>query len=72
LQILREKHENIGEILAVIFDFDDTLVPDSTTLFLKSNNIDTKDFWGKEAKSLLEKGFDPTLGYLQLISDNLK
>src|SRR5579864_5135038 len=59
------------ETLAVIFDFDDTLVPDSTTLFLESKGIDPRKFWGEEAKGLVEKGFDPTLAYLQLMLDRV-
>src|SRR5947207_893032 len=55
------------DILAVIFDFDGTLLPDSTTKLLVDHGIDAEKFWGTEAKQLVERGFDPTLAYLQLI-----
>jgi phosphoserine phosphatase len=57
----------VSRHLAVIFDFDDTLVPDSTTAFLASRGIDTEDFWGQEARKRLESGYDPPLHYLQLM-----
>ncbi|HWD21419.1 MAG TPA: HAD family hydrolase [Verrucomicrobiae bacterium] len=60
-----------NEIIAVVFDFDDTLVPDSTTLFLASRNIDTTDFWQTQAKALIDEGFEPTLAYLQLMLERV-
>jgi haloacid dehalogenase-like hydrolase len=54
-------------ILAVIFDFDDTLLPDSTTALLKSAKIDTTDFWNVQARKLAETGFEPNLAYLHLL-----
>jgi len=59
------------ELIAVIFDFDDTLMPDSTTALLASRGIDVDHFWSIEAKQLVERGFDPTLAYLQLILDGI-
>src|SRR5690348_7330557 len=59
------------EVLAVIFDFDGTLVPDSTTKLLAEHKIDTDQFWGQEAKALVDEGFDPTLAYLELILDRI-
>lgn len=57
-------------ILAVIFDFDDTLLPDSTTRLLESHGADPGKFWG-EARLLVESGFDQTLAYLKLLLDNI-
>jgi phosphoserine phosphatase len=57
--------------LAVIFDFDDTLVPDSTTQFLKAKGIDTDDFWRNQAASLIADGYDPALAFLKLFLDNV-
>lgn len=57
----------VTDIVAVVFDFDDTLVPDSTTMLLKSYSIDTDDFWGKQAKELIQQGYDPPTAYLNLI-----
>jgi phosphoserine phosphatase len=62
----------VSDTIALIFDFDDTLLPDSTTLFLQSRGIDTDRFWKVEAKALLEQGFDPTLAYLNLMLDNVQ
>lgn len=56
-------------VLAVVFDFDDTLLPDSTTKLLTSRGIDTDEFWTKHVRRRLEQGFDPTLAYLGLILD---
>lgn len=58
------------EIVALIFDFDDTLVPDSTTKLLKAHGIDTNGFW-QEARTLVEQGYDQPSAYLKLILDNV-
>ncbi|HAR20167.1 MAG TPA: hydrolase [Cytophagales bacterium] len=50
--------------IALIFDFDDTLAPDSTSSFLESIGVDTKDFWGKKVKTLLDEDWDPIPAYL--------
>lgn len=57
------------DIVAVVFDFDGTLLPDSTTKLLAKYGIDTDKFWSQEAKGLVQQGFDPTLAYLELILD---
>jgi phosphoserine phosphatase len=58
-------------IIAVVFDFDDTLTNDSTTALIESAGIDPKDFWGVKAKALLDDGWDPTHAYLKLLLDNV-
>jgi phosphoserine phosphatase len=58
-------------IIAVVFDFDDTLTDDSTTALIKSFGIDDKDFWTTKAKALLDAGWDPTPAYLKLLLDNV-
>ena len=58
-------------ILALIFDFDDTLVPDSTTQLLLQHGIDPQQFWGRDAKNLVQSGYDPALAYLKLLLDNI-
>ncbi len=55
--------------LAVIFDFDDTLVPDSTSLFLQSKGVDVEEFWGRRTKEMIEQGYDSPMAYLQLMID---
>jgi hypothetical protein len=57
--------------IAVIFDFDDTLVPDSTTKLLATHGIDPNEFWGVQAKALIQKGFDPPLAYLRLLLERI-
>ena len=50
--------------IALIFDFDDTLAPDSTSSFLESIGIDTKDFWKNKVEKLLKDDWDPIPAYL--------
>ena len=54
-------------VLALIFDFDDTMVPDSTTALLEHYGVDSKEFWSQRAAKLVEAGYDPPLAYLNLI-----
>ena len=61
----------VTDIVAVIFDFDDTLLPDSTTMLLKSHGIDTDDFLGKQARELILQGYDPPAAYLNLMLKNV-
>jgi phosphoserine phosphatase len=56
-------------IIAVIFDFDDTLTDDSTTKLLLSKGIDTDRFWREEMTALTKEGWDPPLAYLKLMLD---
>lgn len=55
--------------LALIFDFDDTIAPDTTTKLLTRNDIDAEQFWKKEFVSRIEDGYDPTVAYLSAIID---
>src|SRR5436309_4101541 len=57
--------------IAVAFDFDDTLVPDSTTKLLSDHGINTRTFWGRDAKALVQSGYDPALAYLNLMLRNI-
>jgi phosphoglycolate phosphatase-like HAD superfamily hydrolase len=52
------------ETIAVIFDFDDTLAPDSTSSFLNSIGINVKSFWNDEVSPLIQEGWDPVPAYL--------
>jgi hypothetical protein len=61
----------VTDIIALVFDFDDTLVPDSTTKLLRSRGIDTKEFWQVHAKKLIQEGYDPPSAYLKLLLDNV-
>ncbi len=55
--------------IAVIFDFDDTLIPDSTTAFLASRGINTQKFWQDDVRELVGNGYEPSLAYLNKIID---
>lgn len=57
--------------LAVVFDFDDTLMPDSTTELIKDHGIDPDVFWSKTVKELLTYGYEPALAYLNRLLDNV-
>jgi len=50
-------------VLAVVFDFDETLVPDSTSRLLQARGVDPAEFWTVHVRRRLEQGFDPTLAY---------
>ncbi len=59
----------IPNIIAVIFDFDDTLTDDPMSMFLakhKNKGVDPRSFW-QERNDLVKQGWDPTLGYLHLL-----
>ena len=58
-------------VLAVVFDFDDTLVPDSTTKLLASVGIDTERFWKVEAQALVAQGYDSPHAYLRLLLNEI-
>lgn len=59
------------DVVALVFDFDDTLVPDSTSKLLRIHGIDPTKFWQNDAKALLERGYDQPSAYLKLLIDNI-
>jgi phosphoserine phosphatase len=52
------------ETIAVIFDFDDTLGPDSTSGLLQLLGVDVQRFWKEEVQRLLDEDWDPVPAYL--------
>jgi phosphoserine phosphatase len=54
-------------VVALIFDFDDTLLPDSTSALLEKHGLDAAEFWSVRAKKLVDQGYDPPLAYLNLL-----
>ncbi|MBN2401878.1 MAG: haloacid dehalogenase-like hydrolase [Spirochaetes bacterium] len=52
------------DIIAVVFDFDDTLTPDSTSSYLEFIGADIKRFWSKNVQNLIVGGWDPVPAYL--------
>lgn len=57
------------ETIAVVFDFDDTLAPDSVTRLVKEQEADPEKFWKEEFKQRVQSGFDPTIATLSLLTD---
>jgi len=54
----------MSSVIALIFDFDDTLAPDSTTGFLNDIGVDSARFWTEEVDPLLRADWDPVPAYL--------
>jgi hypothetical protein len=61
----------VTEIIALVFDFDDTLMPDSTSKLLRAYSIKPEDFWPR-SNELLEQGYDQSSAYLKLLLDNVR
>jgi phosphoserine phosphatase len=59
------------DLVAVIFDLDDTLVPDSTTKLLREHGIDTQKFWQQDVNALVQAGYDPPAAWLRLLLENI-
>ena len=51
------------ETIAIIFDFDDTLVPDSTSGYLAQQGINVGDFWQHAVQPLINDDWDPVPAY---------
>src|SRR5581483_6232626 len=60
----------VTDIIAVVFDFDDTLMPDSTSKFLRAHGIKPEEFW-PQASALLKEGYDQPSAYLKLLFENV-
>jgi phosphoserine phosphatase len=60
----------VTDLIAIVFDFDDTLMPDATTKFLKSRSVDPGEFWSQAVK-LLDYGYDQPSAYIKLILDEV-
>lgn len=58
-------------VIAVIFDFDGTLGPDTIAALLQSNKVSPKIFW-MEVDKRVENGWDPPLAYMQLLWEYAK
>jgi len=55
----------MSDVIALIFDFDDTLAPDSTTGFLTDIGVDAGHFWSQQVGPLLShEDWDPVPAYL--------
>ncbi|MBW7997026.1 MAG: haloacid dehalogenase-like hydrolase [Candidatus Glassbacteria bacterium] len=54
----------MAEIIGIVFDFDDTLAPDTTSAFLAHWGVDPDEFWTGSVNPLLAEGWDPIPAYL--------
>jgi len=54
----------MSDVIALIFDFDDTLAPDSTSGFLSHIGVDAAAFWKEQVDPLLADDWDPVPAYL--------
>lgn len=52
------------EIIAVVFDFDDTLAPDTTSGFLTKHGVNAQDFWLNVVNPMYIEDWDPVPAYL--------
>lgn len=53
------------ETIAIVFDFDDTLAPDTTSGFLDWIGIkDVESFWAEDVAPLVRGGWDPVPAYM--------
>jgi hypothetical protein len=50
--------------IAIAFDYDDTLGPDSTTGYLADMGVDAEAFWTQSVNPLVAAGWDQTLAYM--------
>lgn len=57
--------------IAVVFDFDDTLAPDSTTELLAEYDVNIRSFWQDEFPERIHKGYDPTVAYLSALLSHI-
>lgn len=55
----------MADVIALVFDFDDTLAPDSTSGFLQDIGVDASVFWRDRVGPLLDhEDWDPVPAYL--------
>lgn len=56
--------ERAGPRVAVVFDFDGTIAPDSASGFLKYRGFDADRFWKVDVQARMDEGWDPVPAYL--------
>lgn len=54
----------MSDVIALVFDFDDTLAPDSTSGFLADIGADPAAFWKDRVDPLLAQDWDPVPAYM--------
>jgi len=60
------------DTLAVVFDFDDTLAPDTTWGFLEHCGLNPAAFWQEKVEPLVAGGWDPIPAYLYTLIEESK
>jgi FMN phosphatase YigB (HAD superfamily) len=50
--------------VGIVFDFDGTLAPDSTSAFLRHRGFDAESFWNRDVQARMDDGWDPVPAYL--------
>jgi hypothetical protein len=50
--------------VGIVFDFDGTLAPDSTSAFLRHRGFDAEKFWNSDVQARMDEGWDPVPAYL--------
>src|SRR5580698_6615671 len=53
-------------IIALVFDFDGTLGPDTISSLVSTSGDNPKQFWMR-VDQMVEEGWDPPLAYMQLL-----
>ncbi|MFN8207493.1 MAG: haloacid dehalogenase-like hydrolase [Bacteroidales bacterium] len=54
----------MSDKIAIVFDFDDTLAPDTTSGLLRMLGLEPEKFWKEEVDPLLQMDWDPVPAYL--------
>ena len=58
-------------VIAIVFDFDETLGPDTISFVLEKQNITPNTFW-REVNDMVGAGWDPPLAYMHLLVEASK
>lgn len=53
-------------VIAIVFDFDETLGPDTISFVLREQNMSPVLFW-KKVNDMVADGWDPPLAYMHLL-----
>jgi len=53
-------------VIGIIFDFDETLGPDTISFFLEGQGIDVEKFW-HEVNDMVKDAWDPPLAYMDIM-----
>ena len=57
---------SLADTMALVFDFDDTLAPDSTSKVLEAAGVEPKPFWERH-RQLMSQGWDQVPAYMEMM-----